>query len=94
MSRLNSIFEEDIEMQDALGDMEDLTDNSEEIILQAMESRVDPNARKHLFENEVLNDDGLTADEEREYMMSLLDNDSDETLSDEDIDEYLNDTDY
>lgn len=92
MSRLNCIFEEDIEMQDALGDMEDLTDNSEEIILQAMESRIYPNKREHLFENEVVNDDGLTEEEEREYMISLLD--SEEPISDDEIDEYIDDTEY
>lgn len=88
MSRINSLFEEDIEMMDALED-KDLNDNSEAIILQAMESRVYPDSEKmHLFENETVDEDGLTPEEEREFMIAMLD-DEDDTLIDEEIDNYI-----
>lgn len=88
MSRINSLFEEDIEMMDALED-KDLNDNSEAIILQAMESRAYPDSEKiHLFENETVNEDGLTPEEEREFMIAMLDDD-DDTLTDEEIDNYI-----
>ena len=88
MSRINSLFEEDIEMMDALED-KDLNDNSEAIILQDMESREYPDSEKmHLFENETVDEDGLTPEEEREFMIAMID-DEDDTLTDEEIDNYI-----
>jgi len=93
MSRLDTIFEEDIEMQDALDSIETLVDNSEDIIIGSIENRYNAleEGKVHLFTNEdadmELNDDGLTPEEENEVNAALLDNDEDlEDLASDDED--------
>lgn len=89
MSGLDNLFEEDIQMLDALEDIDNLTDNSEDIILGAIEDRANAKAASevHLFTNESsdVNDDGLTEEEEREVQMALLNGDDDFGLDDDDI---------
>ena len=53
-SRLDSLFEEDIQMQDALEDIELLTDRSEDIILGAIDDRADAieSDNRHVFTND------------------------------------------
>lgn len=89
MGRLDSLFEEDIQMQDALEDLDNLTDNSDDIILGAIEDRaVEKEASEvHLFTNESskVNDDGLTEEEEREVQMALLNGEDDLGLDDDDL---------
>lgn len=89
-SRLDSLFEEDIEMQDALEDIGNLTDNSEDMILGVIEDRANEkeSAETHLFTNEAsdeTNEDGLTEEEEREVAMALLNGDDDLGLDDDDL---------
>ena len=89
-SRLDSLFEEDIEMQDALEDIGNLTDNSEDMILGIIEDRANEkeSAETHLFTNESsdeTNEDGLTEEEEREVAMALLNGDDDLGLDDDDL---------
>lgn len=89
MSRLDSLFAEDVQMQDALEDLGNITDNSEDIILGVIEDRA--NAKEanepHLFADEPeVNEDGLADDEEREVQMALLNaDDEDLGLDDEDL---------
>lgn len=89
MERLNCMFEEDIEMQDSLDDLQTLADDSEDIIIGAMEDRGDPHDNGvHLFTNnpiEQVNDDGLTEEEEHEINMMILNSD-DDFFDDEDDD--------
>lgn len=89
-SRLDSLFEEDIQMQDALEDIELLTDRSEDIILGVIDDRADAieSANPHLFTNEAseVNADGLTAEEERQVNMALLNKEDDFMLDDDDED--------
>lgn len=89
-SRLDSLFEEDIEMQDALEDIGNLTDNSEDMVLGVIEDRANEkeSAETHLFTNEAFdetNEDGLTEEEEREVAMALLNGDDDLGLDDDDL---------
>ena len=88
-SRLDSLFEEDIQMQDALEDIELLTDRSEDIILGAIDDRADAieSDNPHLSTNEAseLNADGLTEEEERQISMALLNKEDDFLLDDEDF---------
>lgn len=89
-SRLDSLFEEDIQMQDALEDIA-TNDSSEDIILGAIEDRANKNDNltAHLFtnESEEVNEDGLTEEEEREIAMEILNGEDefdDEDLIDDD----------
>lgn len=89
-SRLDSLFEEDIQMQDALEDLGSITDDSEDIILGVIEDQAKnrENSETHLFTNEPedVNEDGLTEDEEREINMALLNADDDDLdLDDDDL---------
>ena len=85
MDRLTSLFEDDIEMQDELESViGDIAGESEEMIAGVIEDRISPSEDKiHLFENsqEDVNDDGLTADEEREIAIALM-NEPDSEISD------------
>ena len=89
-SRLDSLFEEDIQMQDALEDLGSITDDSEDIILGVIEDQAKnrENSETHLFANEPedVNEDGLTEDEEREINMALMNGDDDDLdLDDDDL---------
>lgn len=90
-SRLDSLFEEDVQMQDALEDIGNLTDNSEDIILGIIEDRANDkeSVETHLFTNESseeeTNEDGLTPEEEREVAMALLNGEDDLGLDDDDL---------
>ena len=85
-SRLDSLFEEDIQMQDALEDIA-TNDSSEDIILGVIEDRANENDKmtEHLFtnESEEANEDGLTEEEEREIAMEILNGEDD--FDDEDL---------
>lgn len=97
MNRLDAIFEEDIEMQDALENIDSLMDNSEDIIIGSIEQRYNEieESKVHLFTNEAtdveVNDDGLTPDEEAEVQAALLDSDEDieELVDDEDLTDLI-----
>ena len=94
-SRLDSLFEEDIQMQDAVEDIELLTDRSEDIILGAIDDRADAieSDNPHLFTNEAseLNADGLTEEEERQVAMALLNKEDDFMLDDDDDEDFIDD---
>ena len=91
MDRLTSLFEDDIarqhELESAIGD---IAGESEEMIAGVIEDRISPSEDKiHLFESsqEDVNDDGLTADEEREIAIALMnepDSEINDLLDDED----------
>ena len=93
MERLTYLFAEDIEDQITLeASLGGIADETEDIIIGVMEDRnpVD-NGKVHLFENaKPVNDDGLTADEEQEIIVAML-NDPDsevaDLLDDDDIDD-------
>lgn len=98
MSVLDSFFAEDVEMQDDLEEVCTCADNSDEIILNAINDRAAMNesTKLHLFTNEScddddlgLDDDGLTEEEEAEVQLALLngDEDYDDDYSDLDDDE-------
>ena len=94
-SRLDSLFEEDIQMQDALEDNELLADRSEDIILGAIDDRADAveSDNPHLFTNEAseLNADGHTEEEERQVGMDLLNKEDDFMLDDDDDEDFIDD---
>ena len=88
-SRLDSLFEEDVQMQDALEDLGSFTDNSDDIIFGVIEDRAvaKESTEVHLFTNESseVNEDGLTEEEEREIAMALLTGEDDDGLDEEDL---------
>ena len=88
-SRLDSLFEEDVQMQDALEDLGSFTDNSDDIILGVIEDRAvaKESTEVHLFTNasSEVNEDGLTEEEEREIAMALLNGEDDAGLDEEDL---------
>ena len=88
-SRLDSLFEEDVQMQDALEDLGSFTDNSDDIILGVIEDRAvaKESTEVHLFTNESseVNEDGLTEEEEREIAMALLNGEDYDGLDEEDL---------
>lgn len=88
-SRLDSLFEEDVQMQDALEELSSFTDNSDDIILGVIEDRAvaKESTEVHLFVNESseVNEDGLTEEEEREIAMALLNGEDDSELDEEDL---------
>lgn len=93
MERLTSLFAEDIEDQVTLeASLGGIADETEDIIIGVMEDRnpVD-NGKVHLFENaKLVNDDGLTADEEQEIIVAMLnapDSEVADLLDDDDIDD-------
>ena len=95
MSRLNSLFEEDIAMQDALDDA-DMVSDSEDIVLGIIDSRYNAlkDSETHLFDDEKeekYNEDGLTDEEENQINMALLDKDEDDLFDDIDEDDDLED---
>lgn len=84
MIRLSRLFEEDIEIQDAIEDMVEL-DDTEDIIIGAIEDRNSEKGDLHdLFSNpeDGINDDGLTEEEEHQANVMLL---TDDNLTDDDI---------
>ena len=97
-SRLDSLFEEDVQMQDALEDLGSFTDNSDDIILGVIEDRAvaKESTEVHLFTNESseVNEDGLTEEEEREIAMALLNGEDDDGLDEEDLIAMAMDIDY
>ena len=82
-------------MQDALEDIELLTDRSEDIILGAIDDRADAieSDNPHLFTNEAseLNADGFTEEEERQISMALLNKEDDFLLDDDDDEDFIDD---
>ena len=93
MVRLTSLFAKNIENQVTLkASIGGIADETEDIIIGVMEDRnpVD-NGKVHLFENaKPVNDDGLTADEEQEIMVAMLnspDSEIADLLDDDDIDD-------
>ena len=88
---LDMLFEEDIEAQDALDDLIDFTDDSEDIILGAINDRISAKeeSENHIFANEEpVNADGLTDAEERDLNLELLNSDEniDDLIDDDDMD--------
>lgn len=58
MSRLNRIFEQDIELQESLADADNLYDDNEDTIIGVLEDRAALKENKvHLFENQQEDDD-------------------------------------
>ena len=91
MKSLNTLFEEDIEMQDAIEDMNDLVDDTDDIILGVIEDRYTDESA-HLFTNEDVTLEELQL---KEDVDELLDDKFDKVdLSDEDIDDLLDDDDF
>lgn len=92
MKILNMLFEEDIAMADAIDDIEDFADDSTDIIIGAIEDRyaAKKETETHLFEDEdEVNEDGLTAEEENEINVAILNGeiDADELVDDDEFDD-------
>ncbi len=92
MKSLDTLFEEDIEMQDAIEDMDSLVSDDEDILIGVIEDRFKTESSKvHLFTNEDYN----SLKEEMqlaEDVEELLDDKYDEVhLSDEDLDDLFDD---
>lgn len=90
MKSLDTLFEEDIEMQDAIEDMDSLVSDDEDILIGVIEDRFKTESAKvHLFTNEDYN----SLKEEMqlaEDVEELLDDKYDEVhLSDEDLDDLF-----
>lgn len=89
-SRLDALFEEDVQMQDAIEDISDMDDGND-VVLSVIYDRAKDSEKNdlHLFtnEDEPVNDDGLTDEEELEVQMALLNDNDDEDLDldDEDL---------
>lgn len=91
MNRINALFEEDIEMQDAIDDMNDgLADESDELMTQVMVNHT-PEEKIHLFVDDVPVDK-----EERDKLESELigDFDGDGDVDDTDLEEFIDDDDF
>ena len=92
MKSLNTLFEEDIEMQDAIEDMDSLAGDDEDILIGVIEDRFKTESSDvHLFTNEDYN---LLREEMQlsEDIEELLDDKYDEMhLSDDDLDELFDD---
>ncbi len=90
MKSLNTLFEEDIEMQDAIEDIDDLIDDTDDIIIGVTEDRYKDESA-HLFSEEFTKEDI----ELQETVDELLDDDKyeDVDLSDEDYDDLFDDDD-
>lgn len=90
MKSLDTLFEEDIEMQDAIEDMDSLVSDDEDILIGVIEDRFKTESAKvHLFTNKDYN----SLKEEMqlaEDVEELLDDKYDEVhLSDEDLDDLF-----
>ena len=79
--RLNCLFEEDIEMQDAIEDIDNLTDDTEDMIITAFEDRT--------IHKDSLFDD-VKRDPEFDKAVETLGKD-DEELMDKDDDDFMDD---
>ena len=92
MKSLNTLFEEDIEMQDAIEDMDSLAGDDEDILIGVIEDRFKTESSDvHLFTNEDYN---LLREEMQlnEDVEELLDDKYDDMhLSDDDLDELFDD---
>lgn len=89
MKSLNALFEEDIEMQDAIEDIDDLFDDTDDMIIGVTEDRYKDEGA-HLFTEEFTKEDI----ELQEDVDELLDDDKyDIDLSDEDYDDLFDDDD-
>lgn len=89
MKSLNALFEEDIEMQDAIEDISDLADDTDDIIIGSIEDRYKDEGA-HLFSEEITKEDI----ELQESVDELLDDKYDDVdLTDEDYDDLFDDDD-
>ena len=92
MKSLNTLFEEDIEMQDAIEDMDSLAGDDEDILIGVIEDRFKTESSDvHLFTNEDYN---ILREEMQlsEDVEELLDDKYDDIhLSDDDLDELFDD---
>ena len=88
LTALTSIFEEDMYMQDTIDDLDGMTDDSDDIIIGAIEHRYNDN-KDHLFTEKP--EDQIKIEEAAK---KLLDDDKDLTdidLDDIDIDDLVDD---
>lgn len=92
MKSLDTLFEEDIEMQDAIEDMDSLVSDDEDILIGVIEDRFKTESTEvHLFTNEDYNS-LKEAMQLAEDVEELLDDKYDEVhLSDEDLDDLFDD---
>ena len=91
MKSLNTLFEEDVEMQDAIEDIDSLIDDTDDIIIGAIEDRYKDEAA-HLFTDDSIIEE---AEELKETVAELFDEKFDIiNLSEEDIDYLLRDNDF
>ena len=84
MYRISALFEEDLEIQDALDDI-DIIDDGDDLLITAMEERYQQKIEEDppLFENVTVNKDGFTAEEERMLNIDRLNGELDDELPDE-----------
>lgn len=91
MYRISALFEEDLEMQDELENLDGLTDDTDDIIIATIDERYPLECKSHLFENEVpiVNEEGFTEDEETAINIAILNDECDLELEHDD-DEFFN----
>jgi len=89
MRGLDSLFEEDIEMQDTIEDMDSIVSDDEDLLIGVIEDRFKTESNDHLFTDE----DYKTFEKECELENDVDDLLSDKydkhELSDEDLDELF-----
>lgn len=86
MYRISALFEEDLEMQDELENLDGLTDDTDDIIIATIDERYPLECKSHLFENEVpiVNEEGFTEDEETAINIAILNDECDLELEHDD----------
>ena len=88
MKSLNALFEEDIEMQDAIEDIDGLIDDTDDIIIGVIEDRYKDESA-HLFSENIIRENIKL----QEDVDELLNDDDEVDLSDEDLDDLFDDDD-
>jgi len=90
MNRLSTLFEEDIEMQDMIENLDGISDDSEELIIKVTEDRYN-NERPHLFVNDVVDESCKREAEELAKEDEFDFEDDEDDIDDEDLEEFLDD---
>ena len=89
MKSLDTLFEEDIEMQDAIEDMDSLVSDNEDLLIGVIEDRFKTESSNHLFTNEDYNSIREELELEKDVDDLLSYKYDEHHLSDEDLDDIF-----
>lgn len=89
MRGLDSLFEEDIEMQDAIEDMDSIVSDDEDLLIGVIEDRFKTESNDHLFTDEDYKAFEKECELENDVDDLLSDRYDKHELSDEDLDELF-----